>query len=49
MGYISEGLRAALTPQVGHLATCAYLTALLGGTALLTWLAMRSFTRRVLT
>ena len=49
MVYVSEGLRAALTPQVGHMATWAFLSALLGGTALLTSLAMRSFTRRVLT
>jgi ABC-2 type transport system permease protein len=48
MVYISEGLRAALTPQVGHMATWAYLLALFGGTVLLTLLAMRTFTRRVL-
>lgn len=48
MVYVSEGLRAALTPQVGHMATWAYLLALVGGTLLLTGLAMRSFTRRVL-
>ncbi len=48
MVYVSEGLRAALTPQVGHMATWAYLSALLGGTVLLTVLAMRSFTKRVL-
>ncbi len=48
MVYISEGLRATLTPGVGHMATWAYLLALLGGTALLTMLAMRTFTRRVL-
>jgi ABC-2 type transport system permease protein len=49
MVYISEGLRATLTPQVGHMATWAYLLALLGGTAVMTALAMRTFTRRVLT
>jgi ABC-2 type transport system permease protein len=49
MVYMSEGLRAALTPQVEHMATWAYLLALLGGTVLLTMLAMRTFTRRVLT
>lgn len=48
MVYISEGMRATLTPQVGHMATWAYLLALLGGTLLLTALAMGSFTRRVL-
>jgi ABC-type multidrug transport system permease subunit len=47
--YVSEGLRAAITPQVPHLHAWAYLTLTLGGTALLTWLATRSFTRRVLT
>lgn len=45
--YLSEGLRAALTPQVGHLDTWAYLTVLVAGTALLGWLAVRSFTRVV--
>ena len=49
MVYMSEGLRAALTPQVGHMATWAYLLALAGGSVLLTLLATRSFTRRVLT
>lgn len=48
MVYMSEGLRAALTPQVGHMATWAYMLALLGGTVVLTLLAMRTFTRRVL-
>jgi hypothetical protein len=47
--YASEGLRAALTPQVGHMPTWAFLTALIGGTAMLSWFAMRKFTDRVLT
>jgi ABC-type multidrug transport system permease subunit len=47
--YVSEGLRAALTPQVPHMHAWAYLVVTLGGTALLTWRATRTFTRRVLT
>jgi ABC-2 type transport system permease protein len=46
--YVSEGLRAAITPQVPHLHAWAYLVVTLGGTAVLMWLATRSFTRRVL-
>ncbi len=49
MVYASEGLRAALTPQVGHMPAWAFLTALIGGTAVLAWFAMRKFTDRVLT
>jgi ABC-type multidrug transport system permease subunit len=49
MVYMSEGLRAALTPQVGHMATWAFLLALAAGTVGLTLLATRTFTRRVLT
>jgi ABC-type polysaccharide/polyol phosphate export permease len=48
MVYASEGLRAALTPQVGHMPAWAFLLALIGGAGLLTILAMRSFTRRVI-
>ena len=48
MVYMSEGLRAALTPQVGHMATWAYVLALAGGSVALTVLATRTFTRRVL-
>jgi ABC-type multidrug transport system permease subunit len=47
--YVSEGLRAAITPQVPHMHAWAYLIVTLGGTGLLTWLATRTFTRRVLT
>jgi ABC-2 type transport system permease protein len=46
--YVSEGLRAAITPQVPHMHAWAYLSVTLGGAALFAWLAMRSFTRRVL-
>ena len=47
--YLSEGLRAALTPQVEHMPTWAFLTVLVGGTVVLCRLAMRTFTHRVLT
>ncbi|MFC4913531.1 ABC transporter permease [Actinomadura gamaensis] len=48
MVYVNEGLRAALTPQVGHMSAWAYMSVLVVGTILLTWLSMRTFTRRVL-
>jgi ABC-type multidrug transport system permease subunit len=47
--YLSEGLRAALTPQVPHMPLWVILVVLLGGTLALTWFATRAFTRRVLT
>jgi|HubBroStandDraft_1064217.scaffolds.fasta_scaffold224133_1 ABC-2 type transport system permease protein len=47
--YMSEGLRAYLTPQLGHMPTWAYLTALIGGTLALGSLALRLFHRRVVT
>ncbi|MFI0356609.1 ABC transporter permease [Actinomadura sp. 9N407] len=47
--YVSEALRAALTPGVGHMPTWAFSLALIGGTAVLTWFATRTFTKRVLT
>ncbi|MEU5884019.1 ABC transporter permease [Spirillospora sp. NPDC047279] len=47
--YLSEGLRAALTPDVGHMPVWAFLLALVGGTIALTWFATRTFTKRVLT
>ena len=47
--YASEGLRASLTPQLPHMPAAAFLGVLVGGTALLCWLAMRTFTARVLT
>jgi ABC-2 type transport system permease protein len=49
MVYASEGLRASLTPQVGYMPPWAFLSVLIGGTAVLTWLALRKFTARVLT
>ncbi|MFC5186485.1 ABC transporter permease [Actinomadura harenae] len=48
MVYVNEGLRAALTPQVGHMPAWAYLGVLVLGTVLLGWLSTRTFTRRVL-
>jgi ABC-2 type transport system permease protein len=49
MVYMNEGLRAVLTPQLGHMPMWAYLLALVGGAALFTWLALRSFVSRVTT
>jgi ABC-2 type transport system permease protein len=46
--YMSEGLRAALTPQLGHMPTWSFLLALTGGTLLLSMLALRKFQQRVL-
>ena len=45
--YISEGLRAALTPTMGHMPDWGILVALVFFLALLTWLGMRGFRRRV--
>jgi ABC-2 type transport system permease protein len=48
MVYMSEGLRAVLTPGVGHMPMWAILTVLVGGTAIFGYLGTRTFTRRVL-
>ena len=48
MVYMSEGLRAVLTPGVGLLAMWAILLVLIGGAALIGYLGTRTFTRRVL-
>ena len=48
MVYMSEGLRAVLTPGVGHMPMWAILTVLIGGTAIFGYLGTRTFTRRVL-
>lgn len=45
--YISEGLRAALTPGMGHMPDLLILGALLFFFVLLTWVGMRGFRRRV--
>ena len=45
--YMSEGLRAALTPDVPHMHAGVFLGALIGELALLTWLGIKGFTKRV--
>jgi ABC-2 type transport system permease protein len=47
MVYMTEGLRAALTPGLGHMALWAILVALIGGTAVFGTLAVRTFRNRV--
>jgi ABC-2 type transport system permease protein len=46
--YMSEGLRAALTPSLGHMPEFYILFGLIGFLALLTWQGMRGFRNRVL-
>ena len=48
MVYMSEGLRAVLTPELGHMPLWGVLLALVGGTAVFSYLGTRTFTRRVL-
>jgi ABC-2 type transport system permease protein len=47
--YLSEGLRAALTPDVAHLPSAVVLPALLAGGVLAGYLGMLGFTRRTVT
>jgi ABC-2 type transport system permease protein len=47
MVYMTEGLRAALTPSLGHMPLWAILVALIGGTAVFGSLAVRTFHNRV--
>jgi ABC-2 type transport system permease protein len=47
MVYMTEGLRAALTPGIGHMPLWAILLALLGGTLAFGALAVRTFRNRV--
>src|SRR5215469_242184 len=47
MVYMTEGLRAALTPSIGHMALWAIMLALVGGTAVFGYLGVRSFRNRV--
>jgi ABC-2 type transport system permease protein len=47
--YMSEGLRASLTPTMPHMPTWAYSLALLGGVIAIGALALRTFTRRIVT
>jgi len=48
MVYMSEGLRAVLTPSLPHMAMWAVLLALVGGTVVFGYLGTRTFTKRVL-
>jgi ABC-2 type transport system permease protein len=48
MVYMSEGLRAVLTPGTGHMPMWAILTVLAGGTVVFGYLGARTFTKRVL-
>ena len=48
MVYMSEGLRAVLTPTLGHMPMWAVLLALVGGTVVFGYLGVRTFTNRVL-
>jgi len=48
MVYMTEGLRAALTPGLGHMALWAIMLALLGGTLAFGSMAVRSFRNRVI-
>jgi ABC-2 type transport system permease protein len=47
MVYMTEGLRAALTPSLGHMPLWAILVALIGGTVVFGSLAIRTFNNRV--
>jgi ABC-2 type transport system permease protein len=44
--YVSEGMRAALTPAVPHMGVGVTLTALIAISALFFWLGIRAFNRR---
>jgi ABC-2 type transport system permease protein len=46
--YMSEGLRAALTPMLPHMNPILILTMLTASLCLLTWLGIRGFLRRVI-
>ena len=46
--YFSEGLRSALTPQIGHMPDVAIVLSLLFFLGLLGWIGARGFRRRVL-
>ncbi|HEY7275596.1 MAG TPA: ABC transporter permease [Trebonia sp.] len=48
MVYMTEGLRAALTPNLGHMPLWAILVALIGGTVVFGSLAVRTFHNRVI-
>jgi ABC-2 type transport system permease protein len=46
--YVSEGLRAALTPEVGHMPAPAFLGAIGLSLVVLTWAGVRGFLRRTI-
>jgi ABC-2 type transport system permease protein len=48
MVYMSEGLRAVLTPTLPHMSLWAVLLALVGGTIVFGSLALRTFRNRVI-
>jgi ABC-2 type transport system permease protein len=48
MVYMTEGLRAALTPGLGHMALWAIMLALVGGTLVFGGMAVRTFRNRVI-
>jgi ABC-type multidrug transport system permease subunit len=48
MVYMSEGLRAVLTPTLPHMPMWGVLLALVGGTVIFGYLGTRTFTKRVL-
>jgi ABC-2 type transport system permease protein len=48
MVYMSEGLRAALTPSTGYLPIWAVMLALFGGTVVFGYLGLRTFRNRVI-
>ncbi len=48
MVYMSEGLRAALTPSTGYMAIWAVMLALFGGTLVFGYLGLRTFRNRVI-
>jgi ABC-2 type transport system permease protein len=47
--YMTEGLRASLTPELPHMPVWAFMLALVGGSTALTIVSLRTFTRRVVT
>src|SRR5215472_4592397 len=48
MVYMTEGLRAALTPSIGHMPLWAIMLALVGGTLVFGGMAVRTFRNRVI-
>ena len=49
MVYMSEGLRAALTPELPHMPIWAFMLALVGGSIGLAIFSLRTFQARVVT